>query len=95
MTVQIPMNPTKPFPEWSDWKGFDGEGEVGHEYKGFLVSSNGYMNLQLANTEEFIDGACTGYLGEGLVSCNNFLYIRWVTMIKSGQSDFNLLFQSC
>merc|ERR1712204_137815 len=32
----------------------------GHEYKGFLVSSDGYMNLQLANTEEFIDGSCTG-----------------------------------
>ena len=33
-------------------------------FKGFLVSSDGYMNLQLANTEEFIDGSCTGNLGE-------------------------------
>ena len=29
-------------------------------HQGFLVSSDGYMNLQLANTEEFIDGSCTG-----------------------------------
>jgi small nuclear ribonucleoprotein F len=32
----------------------------GHEYKGYLVSVDGYMNLQLANTEEFIDGNMTG-----------------------------------
>ena len=32
--------------------------------QGFLVSSDGYMNLQLANTEEYIDGSCTGNLGE-------------------------------
>lgn len=39
----------------------------GHEYKGFLVSTDGYMNLQLAQTEEFIDGVSTGSLGEVLV----------------------------
>ena len=39
----------------------------GHEYKGFLVSTDGYMNLQLAKTEEFIDGVSTGSLGEVLV----------------------------
>ena len=43
----------------------------GHEYKGFLVSTDGYMNLQLASTEEFIDGNNTGALGEVLV--------RWET----------------
>lgn len=32
----------------------------GHEYKGYLVSVDGYMNLQLANTEEYIDGEVTG-----------------------------------
>ena len=39
----------------------------GHEYKGFLVSTDGYMNLQMAQTEEFIDGTSTGSLGEVLV----------------------------
>ena len=39
----------------------------GHEYKGFLVATDGYMNLQLASTEEYIDGNCTGNLGEVLV----------------------------
>ena len=34
------------------------------------------MNIQLANTEEFIDGACSGNLGETLVRCNNVLFIR-------------------
>ena len=39
----------------------------GHEYKGYLVSVDGYMNLQMAQTEEFIDGNCTGNLGDVLV----------------------------
>ena len=50
----------------------------GHEYKGYLVSVDGYMNLQMAQTEEFIDGNCTGNLGDGLVRCNNILYVRGV-----------------
>ena len=50
----------------------------GHEYKGYLVSVDGYMNLQMAQTEEFIDGNCTGNLGDVLVRCNNVLYVRGV-----------------
>lgn len=48
------------------------------EYKGYLVSVDGYMNLQLANTEELIDGVLTGNLGEVLIRCNNVLYVRGV-----------------
>jgi len=33
------------------------------EYKGRLVSVDSYMNIQLGNTEEFIDGKGTGQLG--------------------------------
>ena len=94
MTVQIPMNPN-PFLNGLTGKALMVKAKWAMSTRGSWSPVTGYMNLQLANTEEFIDGACTGYLGEGLVSCNNFLYIRWVTMIKSGQSDFNLLFQSC
>lgn len=36
------------------------------------------MNLQLANTEEFVDGSSTGALGEVLIRCNNVLYIRGI-----------------
>ena len=31
------------------------------------MSVDGYMNLQLANTEEFIEGVNTGALGEVLI----------------------------
>ncbi|TFK15052.1 Small nuclear ribonucleoprotein F [Platysternon megacephalum] len=48
------------------------------EYKGYLVSVDGYMNMQLANTEEYIDGALSEHLGEVLIRCNNVLYIRGV-----------------
>jgi len=34
---------------------------------GYLVSVDAYMNLQLANTEEFIEGQFTGNLGEVLI----------------------------
>eukprot|EP00051_Salpingoeca_urceolata_P026932 m.479348 g.479348 ORF g.479348 m.479348 type:complete len:80 (+) comp21411_c0_seq1:143-382(+) len=50
----------------------------GMMYKGFLKSTDSYMNLQLLNTEEFVDGAQTGNLGEVLIRCNNVLYIRGI-----------------
>lgn len=43
------------------------------KYKGYLVSVDCYMNMQLANTEEYIDGALFGHLGEVLLRCNNVL----------------------
>ena len=48
----------------------------GHEYKGILLSSDKYMNLQLLNTEEWQNGEFKGILGEILIRCNNVLYIR-------------------
>lgn len=50
---------------WSDWT-------ANHPWPplfttGFLVSTDAYMNLQLANTEEYIDGTFTGNLGEVLI----------------------------
>uniref|UniRef100_A0A2I2YZP2 Sm protein F n=1 Tax=Gorilla gorilla gorilla TaxID=9595 RepID=A0A2I2YZP2_GORGO len=53
-------------------------GVTGKPRMGYLVSVDGYMNMQLANTEEYIDGALSGRLGEVLIRCNNVLYIRGV-----------------
>lgn len=50
----------------------------GMEYKGYLVSVDSYMNLQLAASEEWIGGKLAGNLGEILIRCNNVLYIRGV-----------------
>lgn len=73
----------------------------GMEYKGYLVSVDNYMNLQvcisfiypcaiwwlidccfvwlqLASTEEYIEGEYAGNLGEVLIRCNNVLYLRGV-----------------
>nr|XP_054104098.1 small nuclear ribonucleoprotein F-like [Callithrix jacchus] len=38
----------------------------GNEYKGYLVSVHGYMNMQRADTE-LINEALSGHLGEVLV----------------------------
>ena len=34
------------------------------------MSIDSYMNLQLASTEEYIDGQFTGNLGEVLIRCD-------------------------
>jgi len=46
------------------------------EYKGCLVSVDSYMNIQLSNTEEYINQEATGTLGQVLIRCNNVLWIR-------------------
>ncbi|KAJ3473061.1 hypothetical protein NLG97_g10538 [Lecanicillium saksenae] len=46
------------------------------EYKGKLVSLDAYMNLQLANTQEYIADKFTAELGQVLIRCNNVLWIR-------------------
>uniref|UniRef100_A0A2K5NKP5 Sm domain-containing protein n=1 Tax=Cercocebus atys TaxID=9531 RepID=A0A2K5NKP5_CERAT len=44
-----------------------------------LVSVDGYMNMQLANTGRIHRWElCPGHLGEVLISVNNVLYIRGV-----------------
>jgi len=48
----------------------------GLEYRGILASVDRYMNVRLTSTEEWIDGALAGKLGEVLIRCNNVLYIR-------------------
>lgn len=37
------------------------------EYKGILISVDSYMNLQLDNTVEFVDGESKGSLGEIMI----------------------------
>ena len=32
--------------------------------------------FQLAETEEYVNGSCTGNLGEVLIRCNNVLYVK-------------------
>lgn len=71
------MNP-KPFLSGQTGKPVIIKLKWGMEYRGYLVSSDNYMNIQLANTEEYIDGKLAGSLGEVLIRCNNILYIREV-----------------
>ncbi|XP_044008845.1 small nuclear ribonucleoprotein F [Aphidius gifuensis] len=77
MAATMPINP-KPFLNGLTGKSVMVKLKWGHEYKGYLVSVDGYMNLQLANTEEHVDGVATGNLGEVLIRCNNVMYIRGV-----------------
>ncbi|XP_014210761.1 small nuclear ribonucleoprotein F [Copidosoma floridanum] len=77
MAATMPINP-KPFLNGLTGKPVMIKLKWGHEYKGYLVSVDGYMNIQLANAEEHIDGNFTGSLGEVLIRCNNVMYLRGV-----------------
>lgn len=70
----VPVNP-KPFLNELIGEACICKLKWGMEYKGVLVSVDSYMNMQLANTEEYIDGIATGVLGQVLVRCNNILYV--------------------
>ncbi|OZJ02539.1 Small nuclear ribonucleoprotein F [Bifiguratus adelaidae] len=77
MATGIPLNPT-PYLHDLTGKPVMVKLKWGLEYKGYLMSVDSYMNLQLANTEEYKDGASVGTLGEVLIRCNNVLYIRGI-----------------
>jgi len=72
------FKPTNPKPFLQDQVGKEVVVRLkwGMEYKGYLVSSDNYMNLQLANTEELQDGKPVGTLGEVFIRCNNVLFLR-------------------
>lgn len=71
----VPVNP-KPFLNDLTGKLVLTKLKWGMEYKGTLKSIDQYMNLQLLNTEEWVDGSFRGNLGEVFIRCNNVLYIR-------------------
>jgi len=70
----IPVNP-KPFLQDLTGRSILVKLKWGPEYKGKLQSVDSYMNLQLTNTEEYVDGKSTSNLGEILIRCNNVLWI--------------------
>jgi len=82
----IPVNP-KPFLADLTGKAVIVKLKWGMEYKGFLVSVDAYMNLQLASTEEYVDGNFTGNLGEVLIRCNNVLYLRAAPEDDAGEGE--------
>jgi len=73
--MALPINP-KPFLNSMTGKSIIVRLKWGPEYKGYLVSVDGYMNIQMAQVEEFVNGEFAGNLGEVLIRCNNVLYIR-------------------
>ncbi|KAH7816229.1 small nuclear ribonucleoprotein F [Monocercomonoides exilis] len=56
----------------------------GLSLQGYLVSVDSFMNLELANCEEFVEGKATGFLGQVLIRCNNVLYID---ALPEGETD--------
>jgi len=86
MTAFVPVNP-QPFLLELTGKPVIVKLKWGMEYKGFLVSVDSYMNLQVASTEEWLDGKFAGNLGEVLIRCNNVLYIRGVSEEEEEEAD--------
>ncbi|CDZ96310.1 small nuclear ribonucleo protein [Phaffia rhodozyma] len=84
-----PVNP-KPFLQEMTGKVVYVKLKWGVEYKGYLVSTDSYMNVQLANAEEIEKGVSTGALGEVFVRCNNVLYIREAKDAVSKDQDSSM-----
>ncbi|KAI9479589.1 U6 snRNA-associated Sm-like protein LSm6 [Zychaea mexicana] len=47
----------------------------GINYRGVLACLDGYMNIALENTEEYVDGELTNRYGDTFIRGNNVLYI--------------------
>ncbi|KAI9473847.1 MAG: U6 snRNA-associated Sm-like protein LSm6 [Benjaminiella poitrasii] len=47
----------------------------GIDYKGTLACLDGYMNIALENTEEYVDGRLKNTYGDTFIRGNNVLYI--------------------
>ncbi|CEM13670.1 unnamed protein product [Vitrella brassicaformis CCMP3155] len=86
MSGITPLNP-KPFLQDLSGKQVIVKLKWGMEYKGTLKSVDDYMNFQLLNAEEWIDGNFKGTLGEILIRCNNVLYVRKTTSDDDEQQD--------
>ncbi|PNS18873.1 small nuclear ribonucleoprotein F [Sphaceloma murrayae] len=57
------------------------------EYHGKLVSVDSYMNIQLSEAAEIIQGENKGTLGNVLIRCNNVLWISGANGAKNGDSS--------
>lgn len=79
MAAAMPINP-KPYLNGLTGKPVLVKLKWGHEYKGYLVSVDGYMNMQLANTEEVIDGQITGWW-----QYRTFRNVLWINLLYSRQ----------
>ncbi|KAG8910528.1 U4/U6-U5 snRNP complex subunit lsm6 [Tulasnella sp. 418] len=47
----------------------------GVDYRGILSCLDGYMNIAMEQTEEYVNGAITNKYGEAFIRGNNVLYI--------------------
>ncbi|XP_015586572.1 small nuclear ribonucleoprotein F [Cephus cinctus] len=94
MAATMPINP-KPFLNGLTGKPVMVKLKWGQEYKGYLVSVDVYMNLQLANTEEHVNGTSTGNLGEVLIRCNNVMYNRGVEEEDEEGGRISYLYKNC
>jgi U6 snRNA-associated Sm-like protein LSm6 len=47
----------------------------GVEYRGILACLDGYMNIAMEQTEEYVDGQLKTKYGDALIRGNNVLYI--------------------
>ncbi|KAI9017591.1 U4/U6-U5 snRNP complex subunit lsm6 [Gaertneriomyces sp. JEL0708] len=47
----------------------------GVNYRGTLACLDGYMNIAMENTEEYVDGVLKGRYGDAFIRGNNVQYI--------------------
>ena len=78
LMAEVPFETVTPIPFLSDCVGQPVTVRLkwGIEYKGILLSFDKYMNFQMINATEWVNGENRGLLGEILIRCNNVLYVK-------------------
>ncbi|KAL6051646.1 U4/U6-U5 snRNP complex subunit lsm6 [Balamuthia mandrillaris] len=56
----------------------------GVTYQGILVALDGYMNIAMEQTEEYVNGQLKGKYGDAFIRGNNVLYISTQGPVKRG-----------
>ncbi|KAF8791879.1 small nuclear ribonucleoprotein F-like [Argiope bruennichi] len=75
VTSSKPFNP-KPFLATLVGQEINVKLKWGMEYRGKLVCADTYMNVQLENAEEYIEGKTLAKIRKVLIRCNNILYVH-------------------
>lgn len=79
--ASLPFEPVNPRPFLADCIGQSVTVKLkwGMDYTGVLISFDKYMNYQLAEATEWVNGENRGLLGDIIVRCNNVLYVQLLT----------------
>ncbi|CAI7923540.1 unnamed protein product [Closterium sp. NIES-53] len=65
----------------------------GVDYRGILACLDGYMNIAMEQTEEYVNGQLKNKYGDAFIRGNNVLYISTTKASNKADDDYDYLFK--